>query len=104
MNSVKIDLGIMLYNEVSALVARRNESQLFLNFEEEKLVQVENIFNKYKNSEFSVQLLYVFLSYYARYNNKPWFNVNKSKMHDVVRSYGFTDLVAEKYRNRRVLL
>jgi hypothetical protein len=103
MADIKEDLGIDLYNEVSEMVENRKERQAFLNFETQKLDTIRMVFIRNKNS-LNDQLLYIFLSCYARYNNKPWVFVNTSRTNDVTKSYGFTDLVAEKYHGKRIRL
>jgi len=98
----KYDLGIDLYEEVIDLVSN-NDRQAYIDFNHNNLQQIERVFTKYRDSDVSVQLLYLFLSSHSKYTGRPRIFSLKNRLVDITESFGYTQLVAEKYLKDPVL-
>lgn len=97
------DLGADLYNEIIEMVVNKKNKAAFLSFEDSKLEKAKSVFNKYKDTSVSVQLLYIFLSDYSKYTESPRIFPKENNLLDVTKSFGYTQLVASKYFNNPVI-
>ena len=99
----KNDLGAQLYEEVLQLSLDRNDSKAYEKFSETKIKKVKRVFEKYQYSEVNIQLLYIFLDTYAFHNNLPSIFFKENQLSDVSVTYGYTDLVADKFKDVPVI-
>lgn len=65
----KEDLGAQLFNEIETLVNnKKSKKEDYFNFDKKKLIKIQRVFLKYKNSNVDTKMLYAFLETYNFYN------------------------------------
>ncbi len=63
-NSLKLELGIELFNEIYTILSGKIDKSIFENYDKDKLKKIEKFYVNHME-EVDVQIVYNFLSYFS---------------------------------------
>lgn len=99
-HKIEEDLGSD-YKTILELASDYNNFNAYKSIGIDTFNLAKRVFIKYLDTDTNLQPIHVFLDSYVRHNgsNDPLFTPKPS---DVTKSYGYTDLVGEKYKNHPI--